>query len=422
MKLTLDKEQTEAVEGMVEHLRNGRGVKTLSAAAGCGKTTLLIEVYKHHPDAIFLVPTHKAGKVLFSKLMTAATPDNPPIVQTTTSFLRRYKGTRGELLKQRIEMLELDGNKFSGELIKAKKMLQRIIDKGRAQEPVFMDNLDAEGDKVICDESSMIARSDRNELEARVTSVVMIGDHYQIGPVVHQSKQEYEDWFHSAKHDWTLDKVYRNDAGVLTLATMIRDLGDTEKINLEKAIRDLNLPDLTVINRGPVILKKLARQDFVALAFMNKTVDSIAFGARKALERQVNVVTPEDRLFASNNFDEITNKTDLVVDKTHKLFFDKPSFFQVKDIDTGKVYEAMVNPARMLDDISESERRKRSSDKGLILRYGLAKTCHGAQGSEYSYVLMVDDMTQQSWMENETHNRLTYTAVTRAQKSFALLK
>ena len=419
MKLT--ETQQDAVEGIIGHLRSGNRIASLVGYAGTGKTTLLMEVYKELPETIFLTPTHKAKGVLFKKLCKVAdTNAEPPDVRTVTSFLKDFKGTKEECMLQTIDLLEMAGKKYKKELRKWYENLEKVRDKGQAQDPVFADKEDADADTIVCDEASMITRTDRNAIELRCRAGVMVGDGFQAPPVVSRSQLDYEDWFGKAKHNWALTEVLRNDEGVLKLATIIRKLGGDDKVDLEKTIRDLNLPDLKVIAKTPKLQSRAADDNYMFLSFMNKNVDSLSFGTRRALGREPNCIDVDDRLYANNSFGTIVNKTELAPKEFIKLSTQGPSYANVLNIETGEVSNTMINPARLLTGIPESERKRRSSDKGLIARYDYARTIHGAQGSEWKNVVYQHQGFE--WMTTEQYNRLVYTAVTRAQKNFALLK
>ena len=412
-------QQSTFISGALEKLRE-YGWWTLQGNAGTGKTTCLIEIYKYFRNIVFLAPTHKAKGVLQAKLGPDA------YVITTTSFTKGFRGTLEERIENKIEGARHHGDE---KLIKTlEKELRKLVKSGRAQEPVFGDRErdDPHFISVVCDEASMVDLDSRNLIIENSDSAIFIGDGFQLPPVTRNVSDEEairQDWFYRTTHTWHLTEVVRQaeDSGILRLAGLIRDKGGNSPFPIWSWMRDNehDWDDLYVLDENTDCYQKASDDDTVMLSFMNNVVDEFCYDVRHTLGRDPNVVTSADKLYASNNFANFSNKDEIQV--RVESFTQVPTVtVPLTNITKGMWECCLVNSARLQVDLTDRERRERLSLKGLVLRYDYARTIHSSQGSEWDYVMYRHAGVDR--LDSLTHNRLLYTAVTRAKESFILLK
>ena len=418
--LILNPEQETFVTEAVKRLPTP-GWWTLCGNAGSGKTTCLSELRNRYPNIVFLAPTHKARSVLQNKLGKEA------YVITTTSFTKGFKGTKEERLESDIANAERKGDP---DLIKKlTKDLRRLIKSGEAQEPVFTLRDRHEDDalrwiSVVCDESSMVDLETRNQIIENSDSAIFVGDDFQLPPVTRNGDQDEQDWFRKIKHDWRLSEIVRQaqDSGVLHLATMIREADDKFEFPIRNWMRDNedDWDDLFILDEDNECYEQASSDDTMMLSFMNDVVDEFSYDVRKSLSRDPKVVYPEDKLFASNNFGEdFKNKDEIQVVSPMNIEHSVLAT-TLNNLTTGMKSQTLVNTARLKVKVKASARREMLSSKGLVLRYDYARTIHSSQGSEWFYVMYRHCGVDR--LDTLTHNRLLYTAVTRASESFILLK
>jgi len=385
-------------------------------------TTTLMHLYDRLPEIKFLAPTHKAKGVLKSKLEVLAE------VNTTTSFIKSFKGTRLEQIDDRIDMardrrstvallekrikgvisksymqaLENTKKMFTDPncLKKFKKERKALIKSGDAQQPVFHDDL-GRGEKekdnfimVVVDESSMVTKRDRDLIIQKADSVIFVGDGFQLPPVTRDDDGK-QDWFASRRHDWTFNEVIRQaeGSGILSLATALRQSNSVFDIHkwMQKNKNQYN--DLFLTNYCDEMLERLDEDDWVALGFMNDNVDNMCYDVRRVLGRDPSVVTPDDHLFCANNFGDFSNKDQIKLVKELKINQNDPIFGfgcrPVKVINETKdlMGAPLLNDARLIAGIKTKDRKERLSNRGLLARFDYARTVHSSQGSEWDNVV-----------------------------------
>ena len=378
----LTEEQKNFVEGASQRLGTP-GWWVLKGWAGRGKTFSLEALRQQRPDIVFLAPTHKAKSVLQNKLGEGA------YVITTTSFTKGFKGTKEERLESDISDAERKGDE---KLIqKLKRELKQLIKSGEAQQPVFGVKSRSEEDElkwinVVCDESSMVSLDDRNLIIENSDSAIFVGDDFQVPPVVRHGDVERQDWFRRVEADWELTEPMRqsNDSGILHLADLVRQASDEFEFPIRKWVKDNEdeWDDIFTLEEGVECYHQAAEEDTMMLSFTNDVVDEFSYDVRKALGRDPEVVTPEDKLFCANNFgDEFKNKDEVQVKENMSI---KPAVLTttLNNTTTGFTTQALINTARLKVKVKSSARREMLSSKGLVLRYDYARTIHSSQGSE----------------------------------------
>ena len=419
-KITLNYDQEVFVNEAAQRLATN-GWWTLCGNAGTGKTTCLAQLMALYGNIVFLAPTHKAKSVLQEKLGEEA------YVITTTSFTKGFKGTKLERLEFKISDAERSGD---ADLIKKlQRELKKLIKSGTAQEPVFGVRDRSEEDEgkwisVVCDEASMVDIETRDQIIENSDSAIFVGDDFQVPPVVKNPRdQDHQDWFRRANHDWRLHEVVRQaqGSGVLRLATLVREAGADFDFPIRRWMQENEdeWDDLFLLDEGFECYDQALEDDTMMLSFMNDVVDEFSYDVRKSHGRCPKTVTPEDKLFASNNFGEDwKNKDEIQCVENMSI---KPAILTatLNNLTTGMKGQCLINTARLKVGIKASSRREMLSSKGLVLRYDYARTIHSSQGSEWCYVMYRHCGVDR--LDTLTHNRLLYTAITRASENFILL-
>lgn len=412
--ITLNTTQQKFVDEATEAM-SVPGLYTLCGYAGTGKTSCLAHLYDIDPELIFLTPTHKAKGVLKSKLGAGA------IVMTTTAYTKSFEGTKLDRMQLAWELAETEAerDKIDKRIIKLKKS-------GDAQQPVFGDRsrppeLDGMFLKVVVDEASMVTRDDRNKIMANVDAALFVGDGFQLPPVTKQGEQN-QDWFANHRHNWIFEEVVRQskESGILTLATAVRQA--TERFELHQWVHDnrKKFGDVFMIDESPRMLKEIAKESAVALSFMNYVVDELSYSVRRVLGHDEHKVIPEDKLYASNNFADYQNKDELSVKSDMTLGKQGSGVWTVRNLTQNFEQVVMVNDAHLVADMENADRKEKRSERGLLIRFDYARTVHSSQGSEWDTVVYKHQGND--YLDEETDNRLVYTAITRASRAFALIK
>ncbi len=417
--MKLNKKQETFVKEASQKLST-EGWWTLHGRAGSGKTYAISKLWESYKDIVFLAPTHKAKNVLQNKLGEDA------YVITTTSFTRGFKGTKIERIEK--DILTAVSAKDSDRIRTLEKERDKLIKSGEAQQPVFgiKDRNEEEiaWIAVVCDESSMVDLETRNLIIENSDSAIFVGDGFQLPPVVkrHQD-QNQQDWFRRNKPTWELETIVRQaqDSGILKLANEIREYGDEEEFPIHSWMRhnEDDWDDLFVLPQSPLCYEQAAGDDTMMLSFLNDVVDEFSFAVRKHLGRDPDVVSVEDKLYCANSFtDDFKNKDEVSLNEPMSLM---PSVIThtLNNLGSGSSNQVLINTARLKVGLTLAERRERLSYEGLLLRYDYARTTHSSQGSEWSYVMYRHAGV--GMLDTLTHNRLLYTAVTRASKTFILL-
>lgn len=410
------KTQEKFISGGIEHLQNGEGLKTCCGYAGTGKTTCAIPIIKAQPDTLILCPTHVSRQIMLKKLYAAGIKE--PRVMTITSFLKECVDTKiNEAEDKLLYFTTLEDEKGVQAM---KDKIEWLISSGRANDPVFENKDDVENPKSIwLEEAGMTQREDMNELLLRAQNVLAVGDGFQLPPVVVNGDEYYQDWFSRAKYSWALTEVHRNAGDVLNFATRIR-MSPT-KFNLYDGISRIKMKDVLLVKKSEKLFQKIAEENIIPLAFYNDEVDRLCHLVRNAIGLDHNFVEAGEPLYAANNMNgklTINNKDEVYFKERFNLT-NHGGFARIVKSSNGLSSEFKVNTARLNNNLSEIEKKRLLSDKGLVLRFDRARTIYGAQGNEWQKVLWGG--TVPSSMNQNKHNRMLYTAVTRAQERFGLI-
>lgn len=393
--MQFSEEQNRALQSVSRWLEGSdQQVFRLFGYAGTGKTTLA----KHfaegvHGNVYFAAFTGKAAYVLQQKGCDASTIHSLIYIPRSKSLLRLSQ------LREVLKNTDKDHPKY--EVVKK----QIKLEEENAAKPFFQLNLESpltNASLLIVDEVSMINREMAEDLMSFGCKILVLGDPAQLPPVFGHG------FFIDAEPDVMLTGIHRQaaDNPIIRLATMLRqqlmpghgDFGSSRVIR--KADMDADL----VMN---------ARQLLVG---RNKTRHN--FNDRI---RQLKGLAPEqpvegDRVVCLRNDHEVglLNGAIWIVDDC------------LVDEDTGDTIDMSITPEEGGTQIAVNAHlcHFHGTKPGLWERksaqefdYGYALTCHKAQGSEWSSVIVYNERLgtrddQWKWL---------YTAVTRASERVHLV-
>tara|TARA_R110002167_G_scaffold89203_1_gene240625 strand:- start:2176 stop:3231 length:1056 start_codon:yes stop_codon:yes gene_type:complete len=237
MKLT--EEQDKALNAVNKAITNRDPLFRLAGAAGTGKSTVLAEIIKRHPNAAVCAFTGKAADVLRKKGVQEA--------GTIHSFIYQYD--------ERLDTFKkVDNLPFSA---------------------------------FIVDEASMISTDILRDMSTYGISMICIGDNHQLEPVGDDPKlMEFP--------DLELKEVHRQalESPILKLATIVRQGGRWSNVKAK---------GLEVTNRKPT-MKDILKHKIVLTGF-NKTRISINTQVRKHFKRTKPIVKNERMICLQNDRD-----------------------------------------------------------------------------------------------------------------------
>ena len=258
-------------------------------------------------------------------------------------------------------------------------------------------------DLIIIDEASMVGKDILDDLLSFNIPILAIGDPGQLPPV----GDAYSDLLQDP--DIVLSEIVRQqeDSGITKLATAIRNAMPLDADLFKDCGSDvLRLTKAEFANHFPSILMK-SNQIITA---RNATRNGINAGARKYLHRQ-DIICEDEKLICRKN------------DKDTWMCGDLGPTMLVNGL-TGYASNIKTEKDRLTGQLHfygdfrpDYEANNRFTEISLKLNkfeYAYAITCHAAQGSEWDYVVVYDDV----WNDREDplfKQRWRYTAVTRAK-------
>lgn len=263
--------------------------------------------------------------------------------------------------------------------------------------------LEGKPELIIIDEASMVGKDILDDLLSFNIPILAIGDPGQLPPV----GDSYSDLLRGP--DIVLDEIVRQqeDSGITKIATAIRQSKPLDADLFKNCGSDvLRLTKAEFANHFPSILLK-ANQIITA---RNATRNDINAGARKVFKRSDPICEGEKLICRKNDKDTWMcgdlGPTMLVNGLTGYASNIKTE----KDRITGKLhFYGDFRP-----DYEANNRFENIHLKMGKFQYAYAITCHAAQGSEWDYVVVYDDV----WNDREDplfKQRWRYTAVTRAK-------
>lgn len=322
----------------------------ISGYAGCGKTTLarkIPELLDLKGSTVFLAPTGKAAKVI---------------------------GRGARTIHSLLYIPEDDG-------------------KGRIVRWIKRPPTDFEEyDLLIVDEISMVSDEMLMDLRDTKVPIIGLGDPAQLPPVNGTNTILDEP-------DIFLTQVWRNDGGVLALATDIR-----MKNRLSWKYENVTLK-FTGIQRD----LKLVDEDSIIICKFNNTRQQLNHLYRKEIRGYNLLLQVGEKLIVTRNnkTSGLMNGSIVVIEEITKII--KDALLAELVVRTDEDYKLLIKVN--LDTIMRREVRPFREPTIHDVDYAYAITCHKAQGSEYEKVFVVNEGRgfdgHQSWL---------YTAVTRAKK------
>lgn len=252
---------------------------------------------------------------------------------------------------------------------------------------------------IICDESSMIGRAIRLDLESFGIPILYIGDHFQLPPVSKDQINLME------RPDYRLETIHRQalDNPIVQVAHMIRTgeyvgygrFGDSVMLVPEYKMKD----------------DYLMAADQVVCGF-NNTRRNLNAEIRRLKGFEGKYPQPEDKLICLKN----NNENGLVNGMLGKCLHYNQETAVLSFVNDDEItYEG-------LDIDSEIFRCGTASpwEKGIEqFDFGYALTCHKFQGSEAGKVVVFEELFGD---DEEMHRRWKYTAYTRASEKLIVVK
>ena len=328
----------------------------ISGYAGCGKTTLARKI----PEQLnivnykMLAPTGKAATVLGN-------------AQTIHSYL--YNAKKDERTGE-LHFYRKDPSQFHEMLL-------------------------------IVDEISMVNKELMQDLRSLNIPIIGLGDPAQLPPVNGTNDI-------LLKPDIFLTKVYRNDGGLLELATDIR--------NGKKLKREY---DSVQFRRNSIMRDlHLLSDDSIIICRYNKTRNELNAKIREKVKQFKEPIEVGDKLIVLNNSRTTGLMNGSIVQVLNIDYVNLDYDFAIIDIknDIGVIQKVKVNLNVILGTPSKL-RQSRYDDSILSVDYAYAITCHKSQGSEFKEVFVIVEGEQyddfQQWY---------YTAVTRARSKLYIYK
>jgi exodeoxyribonuclease-5 len=371
------------------------GLLTLGGFAGTGKSTLVALLAGRYSDKTigFCAFTGKATSVLRRKLSEAHLQLGRHEVTTIHSLLY-------------IPVVDEDSGTVTGWRVRKKP----------------------EVDLIVVDEASMVDQRIYDGLKKFEIPMLAVGDHGQLPPVFGGTFSLMKD------PDLRLETIHRQAQGspILALSEEVRRTGYIPRglpPTLEVQVVDLPLLD-DVIKE----LFGVQYEDVAVLTNTNRERVSVNEKARRAKwgKQYMPELKVGDQVICLKNTDgTIFNGMRGVVtwlnpkNETLLHYYGRVFFEDDEIMVEGPICKAQFNRETTIRDFNEFEsltscRVQHWDDIGLLFDYGYALTVHKAQGSQFTYVVVVNKPTMH--MDFDTKKRALYTAVTRSAKYLVVLQ
>ncbi len=255
---------------------------------------------------------------------------------------------------------------------------------------------------VIVDEASMLDDTMASDLLSFGIPVLALGDPAQLPPVKGPGV------FASAKPDVMLTEVYRQGAGspILEIATAVRE--------------NRNLPLGNYGTSRVIVQDDLTEEDLLSadqiLVGKNDTRRAYNEIMRSLLRFTSDLPVEGDRLICLKNHERLGifngEMFRVVSTPVHKK--DDVTFEIVPEFGTHSAFEVTISATLFKSKNMPIEHR----NPRPVFDFAYAITCHKAQGSQWSNVLIIDESG--SFRENK--NRWLYTAITRVQNRVTIAR
>lgn len=413
----LTQDQRKAEEMIREwYLNTDDQIFVLSGYAGTGKTYLLKHVVeslglKPGKQAVFVAPTGKAASVLVKNGTPATTIHSLIYVLDEEDF-------------------EIDEN---GEIIRRGRL--RFLKKERIGDGIRL---------IVVDESSMVDNLILRDLLSYKIKCLFCGDNAQLPPV-HGANVLLE------HPDYQLTEIVRQEKEnpIIALAQMARE---------GKRIGYGNYGSEAIVISHNILKEKERKRLFMKASQIivgrNSTRDRINREIReyRGIPAQQSMPVDGEKLictlnnwgryiddsrefnlvngiigYCSNVKEEIDDlgsldfQAEFLDDKMYALPFDSGIFTRGEYAhDYGDTAVRLANGMFVHENDYEILRKVKAQKEEQICRFEFAYaiTCHKAQGSEFDFVILVDE----SYIFKEDRARWLYTAITRAKKKLLIIR
>lgn len=270
---------------------------------------------------------------------------------------------------------------------------------------------------IVADEAGMIDNKMCNDLESFGIPIIATGDRDQLPPVFGKSK-----WIHQ-QPDVLLTEVMRQKKGdpIIHIAKMINN---GEYIEYGKYGERCFVVDEEILKYPEIYL----RPDIV-ICGKNKTREKINNIVRyDVLKRPSELPLEGDRLVCRKNNWGITIPDNNDIALINGLFGTITHVYD--ETFNGKTVEINFKPECSDTEFESIEldldylvapheiKKNKKWFNGNQFDYGFASTCHMAQGSQYGYVLVIDEQIG----DESYHKKFLYTAVTRAKHTLVVVR
>lgn len=377
----------------------------LGGYGGSGKTTLLQHfINQQSYPTLCCAPTGKAASVLSSKL------DN--IVVTTIHKLL-YAPIDPDATKLHDIREQLVTDPTNEGLREDLDEAQVEFDNADVQFMINYNPDNLKGKLVIIDESSMVTEKIMKDLHDTGCKVLFVGDPGQLPPV------KSRDWF-AGQFNFVLQEVQRQalDSPIIRLSMDIRN-GD-----FESKLRQYTTKQCRVVPQHKVKKSHLVKADQV-ITGMNMTRWSLNRIIRTKLDRLDALPMKGDKLMCTKNeyLKHMTYINGVQLVATSDTVRQPLSSYCTVGINYGGVdipkvpFDYFECNRNYHSDIKQRPWYELQDMRGFD--YGYAITAHKSQGSEWDYVIVVDDKMRVQ--DTEQRKRWLYTAVTRAKERLTLV-
>lgn len=409
MSIILTDTQGNAVNRIKRWLRdeNRKQVFRMFGYAGTGKTTILQyvigELGLDDSEVCYAAFTGKAAVVMRKNNLPAT---------TIHSLIYRVSVSSDDSVKEQEDILkQMRRDKVDKKLIREQRKKISLM-----KAPHFHLNEDSDAQNVkliVLDEVSMVDRQLGEDLLSFGTPILVVGDPGQLPPV---RNDKGEGFFMLQKPDVMLTEIHRQalDSPIIRLATMVRNGQKIPYGKFGKGVRKVPM-----INKTSTYLK----YDQI-ICGRNRTRYGLNNEIRKKLGFKGDFPTGElEKIIClKNNYDVGLINGMFIVLKDTKEYTDDYVEADIYD-EEGRllVPSAIIYRGEFLQ--HKKFKRTRLEDDWMTRRgyveatYGWAITCHKAQGSQWSKVMVIDE----SYCFRNERQKWLYTAITRAESRLTIV-
>uniref|UniRef100_A0AB74UG69 RecD-like DNA helicase n=1 Tax=Caulobacter phage BL57 TaxID=3348355 RepID=A0AB74UG69_9VIRU len=442
---TLSAQQETALKVVVDKIKDGQPLTTMTGYAGSGKSTILpfiLDKLGIVPETVaFVAPTGKAAKVMRSKLKAQGYPNSN--AGTIHSAIYRAKPApiaqleddlhnHREALSEAMYLLALEGGDPDKDqhIITERKLIHRLeqeLSQAYREDKVnFQLNPDSAiqtAGLIVVDEASMVGLRMATDLMDFGVPVFAMGDPGQLRPV------EDEPGLLANDPDFFLSEVHRQaqDNPIIHLATLSRE-------GKELPFRDYG-SGVRVVRRKEYdgIFDFEDRPQFIV--GRNKTRWNInqqlreEFGYVEYAGERVGPQKGEPMLIRKNVKDnpDLTNGTEVTaLSSTEFVRGDATFQGSFRDENGVEYHDKTMFQGMFEEHFSRTNKGYTAPEKtawralknSIVADWAYAITCHSSQGSQWDDVVVIDE----SGCFRAEENNWLYTAVTRAAKTLTVLR